>query len=104
MSADDLRLAVVALSPAEFFDWLSRQYQFRRPPKRKGAAPERTAPESKLFGLVAEITAGRKPERRRCSPCGCFVGNSNIGGYSGRGPLSCPLFCLKCVDRAVGVR
>jgi hypothetical protein len=44
------------------------------------------------------------PGLRPCVSCGVFVGNVNLGGYTGRGALTGELFCLNCADRSVQER
>ena len=69
------------------------------PPKKRAAFLEPLKAAELLrpyagFGLL-------QPDRstaRRCVACGCFVGNSNLGGYGGKSALSGRLWCLRCAD------
>jgi hypothetical protein len=57
--------------------------------------------QSVLHELLAKAW-DRKPlrtEARRCITCRVAMNNVNLGGWSGRGPLSGALYCHVCADR-----
>lgn len=73
--------------------------------KRARAAWRKAAPKTlRASTKLAESPAARKRYPRRCSQCGRFIGNANLGGDPGRGPLTGDLFYDACIAARGGAR
>jgi hypothetical protein len=92
----------------EFFSARPRRRSNANAPPKRGSRPREAASLKSLQQLgeayrvllraQPRVAVRRCTQVRRCCRCGVFVGNSNLGGFSGKSALAGTLFCLSCAD------